>query len=102
MEQGNNNGDGVRNLPSSFGKSFATLDDYLEHLRIYAGPIDRPWYRENPAGRVRAGRDDAAGAAAADLHPRAAHAPIRVQPLGRTPDVFRRLVGGADGDRNGG
>jgi hypothetical protein len=46
MEQGNNGGDGVRNLPSSFGKSFAALDDYLEHLRHYAGPIDKPWYRE--------------------------------------------------------
>lgn len=46
MEQGNNSADGVRNLPSSFGKSFATLDEYLEHLRRYAGPIDLPWYRE--------------------------------------------------------
>jgi len=46
MEQGSNGTDGVRNLPSSFGKAFATLDDYLEHLRLYAGPIDQPWYRE--------------------------------------------------------
>lgn len=38
--------DGVRGLPSSFGRSFATLDAYLEHLRTHAGPIDRPWYRE--------------------------------------------------------
>ena len=46
MEPGNDGGDGVRNLPSSFGKSFATLDDYLEHLARYAGPVDLPWYRE--------------------------------------------------------
>jgi len=46
MEQGTNGGGGVRGLPSSFGRSFASLDDYLEHLRNYAGPIDQPWYRE--------------------------------------------------------
>jgi hypothetical protein len=46
MEQGTNGTDGVRGLPSSFGRSFATLDEYLEHLRNYAGPIDRPWYRQ--------------------------------------------------------
>jgi hypothetical protein len=46
MTQGTNGGDGVRDLPSSFGQSFATLDQYLEHLRNYAGPIDLPWYRE--------------------------------------------------------
>jgi hypothetical protein len=37
---------GVRNLPSSYGRSFASLDEYLEHLRRYAGPVDQPWYRE--------------------------------------------------------
>ena len=46
MEQGTNATDGVRGLPSSFGRSFATLDEYLEHLRNYAGPIDQPWYRQ--------------------------------------------------------
>jgi len=46
MEQGAKGGDGVSGLPSSFGRSFATLDEYLEHLRRYAGPIDLPWYRE--------------------------------------------------------
>jgi hypothetical protein len=46
MGQGTNGGDGVRDLPSSFGRSFATLDEYLGHLRNYAGPIDLPWYRE--------------------------------------------------------
>jgi hypothetical protein len=46
MEPGTNGGDGVRDLPSSFGRSFATLDEYLEHLRNYAGPADLPWYRE--------------------------------------------------------
>lgn len=42
--------DGVQGLPSSFGKSFATLDQYLEHLRNYAGPVDLPWYREIKPG----------------------------------------------------
>lgn len=46
MEQGTNGADGVRDLPSSFGRSFATLDEYLAHLRRHAGPIDLPWYRE--------------------------------------------------------
>lgn len=46
MEQGTNGTDGVRDLPSSFGRSFATLDEYLEHLRRYAGTVDQPWYRE--------------------------------------------------------
>lgn len=46
MEQGTNGGDAVRGLPSSFGRSFATLDEYLEHLRNYAGPVDQPWYRK--------------------------------------------------------
>lgn len=46
MENGTNGAGGVRGLPSSFGRSFATLDEYLEHLRRHAGPIDQPWYRE--------------------------------------------------------
>lgn len=46
MDQGANGGVSVEGLPSSFGRSFATLDEYLEHLRLYAGPIDQPWYRE--------------------------------------------------------
>ena len=36
----------VRDLPSSFGKGFATLDEYLAHLQQYAGPVDLPWYRK--------------------------------------------------------
>jgi hypothetical protein len=44
MEQGANGADGVSGLP--FGKSFATLDDFLEHPVRDAGPIDQPWYRE--------------------------------------------------------
>lgn len=39
-------GEGVRNLPFAMGKSFTTLDAYLEHLRCFAGPIDKPWWRE--------------------------------------------------------
>jgi len=50
MDQRSDSQDGVQGLPSSFGKSFTTLDDYLEHLRNYAGPIDLPWYRENRPG----------------------------------------------------
>lgn len=50
MEQGTNGGDGVRGLPSSFGRSFVTLDEYLEHLRNYAGPVDQPWYRKVGSG----------------------------------------------------
>lgn len=37
---------GRRNLPFSHGHSFATLDDYLAHLRQYAGPVGQPWYRQ--------------------------------------------------------
>ena len=36
----------VANLPFSHGHSFRTLDEYLAHLRQYAGPIDQPWWRE--------------------------------------------------------
>ncbi len=36
----------VRQLPDSFGRTFASLDEYLAHLRRYAAPIDKPWYRE--------------------------------------------------------
>ena len=46
MDQAADGEGGVQGLPSSFGKSFTTLDQYLEHLRNYAGPIDLPWYRE--------------------------------------------------------
>ena len=39
-------GEGVANLPFSHGRSFRTLDDYLQHLERYAAPIDQPWWRE--------------------------------------------------------
>ena len=39
-------GETVSGLPFSHGKSFATLDAYLEHLERYAAPIDQPWWRE--------------------------------------------------------
>lgn len=39
-------GRGVAGLPDARGRRFPTLDAYLAHLRAYAGPIDRPWYRE--------------------------------------------------------
>ena len=37
---------GVRNLPSSYGRSFASLDEYLEHLERHAGPVGQAWYRK--------------------------------------------------------
>lgn len=39
-------GEPVSGLPFSHGKSFRTLDEYLEHLERYAAPIDQPWWRE--------------------------------------------------------
>lgn len=36
----------ARNLPFAHGRSFATLDEYLAHLRDRAGPIGQPWYRK--------------------------------------------------------
>jgi len=36
----------VRQLPFAHGRTFATLDDYLAHLRDYAGPVGQPWYRK--------------------------------------------------------
>lgn len=33
-------------LPFAHGRTFASLDEYLEHLRLRAGPIGQPWYRE--------------------------------------------------------
>ena len=39
-------GEAVAGLPFSHGKSFRTLDDYLDHLERYAAPIDQPWWRE--------------------------------------------------------
>jgi hypothetical protein len=38
--------EGVAGLPFSHGKSFRTLDEYLQHLERHAGPIDQPWWRE--------------------------------------------------------
>lgn len=35
-----------RDLPFAHGRSFATLDEYLAHLRDRAGPVGQPWYRE--------------------------------------------------------
>lgn len=36
----------VKSLPFAHGRSFATLDEYLAHLRDRAGPIGQPWYRK--------------------------------------------------------
>jgi len=37
---------GERQLPFAHGRTFASLDEYLAHLRDRAGPIGQPWYRE--------------------------------------------------------
>ena len=41
----------VSELPFSHGRSFATLDAYLDHLRRYAAPVGQPWYRRISADR---------------------------------------------------
>lgn len=46
MENGAPASPPVRNLPLAHGRTFATLDEYLAHLRRNAGTIDMPWYRE--------------------------------------------------------
>ena len=84
MEQGTNGGDGVRGLPSSFGRSFATLDEYLGHLRNHAGP-DRPALVPGDSpGRLRACDQLALRRTfrpTEDLHPRRADAGVRLHPL---------------------
>lgn len=47
VTQNENRGGGTaRNRPFAHGRSFATLDEYLAHLRDRAGPIGQPWYRK--------------------------------------------------------
>lgn len=36
----------IAGLPDARGRRFRSLDAYLAHLRRYAAPVDRPWYRE--------------------------------------------------------
>ncbi|HEY3720410.1 MAG TPA: hypothetical protein VGL41_09750 [Roseiarcus sp.] len=36
----------MANLPFAMGRKFATLDAYLAHLECFAGPIDKPWWKE--------------------------------------------------------
>jgi hypothetical protein len=45
-EQPKGNDRPIANLPFAHGRSFATLNAYLAHLRRYAGPVGQPWYRE--------------------------------------------------------
>lgn len=40
-------------LPDAHGRTFRTLDAYLAHLRRFAGPVGRPWYREVRPGVYR-------------------------------------------------
>jgi hypothetical protein len=49
-----------RNLPFAHGRSFATLDAYLAHLRQYAGPVGQPCGARS-AGRLSACHDPRAG-----------------------------------------
>lgn len=37
---------GIANLPFAMGRRFATLDEYLAHLRCRAAPIGKPWWKE--------------------------------------------------------
>ena len=37
---------GVANLPFAKGRTFLTLDEYLDFLKCHAAPIDQPWWRE--------------------------------------------------------
>lgn len=39
-------GEGIANLPFSYGKRFDTLDAYLAHLECHAAPIDQPWWQQ--------------------------------------------------------
>lgn len=49
MQEPDDAAEPVGDLPWSRGKSFATLDEYLAHLRAN-GAIDLPWYREISPG----------------------------------------------------
>ena len=42
----------VRNLPHAQGRGFATLDEYLDHLKDMAAQ-DRPYYEEISPGLYR-------------------------------------------------
>jgi hypothetical protein len=37
---------GVANLPFAMGRTFSSLDEYLTFLECFAGPIDKPWWRQ--------------------------------------------------------
>jgi hypothetical protein len=39
-------GQGVANLPFAMGKTFSSLDEYLNHLECFAAPIDKPWWKQ--------------------------------------------------------
>ncbi|HPE33017.1 MAG TPA: hypothetical protein PLV61_17610 [Parvularculaceae bacterium] len=43
------NGDCVSQLPFARGKTFCTLDEYLDHLEAL-GAVDLPWWREISPG----------------------------------------------------
>lgn len=46
MDRERTDGKEAHGLPGSFGRSFATLDAYLDHLERYAGPVGQPWFRK--------------------------------------------------------
>lgn len=46
-------GSGIANLPFAMGRRFRTLDEYLDHLKCRAAPIDLPWWREVRPGVYR-------------------------------------------------
>ena len=58
------------NLPFAHGRSFATLDEYLAHLRDRAGPVGQPWYRKVGADSYELVTTRAPARRAANVHPR--------------------------------
>ena len=50
VSPGGPKGEQVANLPFAMGKTFSSLDAYLNHLACFAGPIDLPWWREVSPG----------------------------------------------------
>lgn len=59
-----------RALPHADGREFRTLDEYLAHLRDFAAPMDRPWYREVEPGLFRLERGNFRGEAGERLFTR--------------------------------
>lgn len=46
MSEAKSSGEGIADLPYSYGNKFETLDSYLAHLECNAAPIDQPWWQQ--------------------------------------------------------